>query len=435
MEVALKADKNSPGDLLVMSAFSLGWRMADLYRAEQQGITKDNSKDLPGLGSLSPDLRRLIQVDQVTVGIHKFADAISAADLPELDVSAVRAACEKEQDGGASLADSASSKPVSGSESDKEQEKIAGAEFDKTGFKSAVYDLHCALLGELTATDARYGRAYGLGRALCDLCRKPDDADAVVSAFASGRVATLRGWLEELTTAFPSHSAHSVSSSLNNWSAWARDQDVSKANARPLARRQGDLWRAMLSGEKRPQDLLELNDYLDATADAGRQAAKAIRRTVARFALLSIVAVLLVLIGVGLLVVGGPSTDIAGATSLLAAVGLTWKGVGTVLGKLAGRLEVPVWGAVIDRAIGHAVTLVPVPEPAKGDRTIAQRTEIYFDPWTGGSSSEKGVLALQIAAASGASSTEDDTTFLSDPATGSPGTPTDDDGSVTGSDS
>lgn len=422
LEAAIKADKDSPGNGLVMAAFSLGWRMADLHRRESQGQKTDDSGDLPGLGSLTSDMRREIQVDQITAGIHKFVDAIEGADLPAIDLSGITAARGNQPNGS-----SGSAKPASADDAseavpqDNAQGREATPEFNAARFKKAVFDLHCDLLGELTATDARYGRAYGLGRALCDLCRKPSNDAAVISEFTPGRVATLRGWLEELTTAFPAHSAHSVSSSLNNWSAWANDAATDKTKARALARRQGELWRAILSGEKRPQDLLEISDYLDAAADAAQQAAKAVRRTVARFALLSALVIVLVLVGVGLLIVGGASTDIAGATSLLAAVGLTWKGVGTALGKLAGKLEAPMWGAVIDRAVSHAVTLIEFPKPPKQNTSIAQRTQIRFDPWTGGSSVARRGLAVEIAAASDGS----DAARASNERAGSAETPTD----------
>ena len=51
----------------------------------------------------------------------------------------------------------------------------------------------------------------------------------------------------------------------------------------------------------------------------------------------------------------------AGLSAVLAALGLTWKGVGGTLGVLAGKLEAPLWGAELDGAVTDAVTLVPAP--------------------------------------------------------------------------
>jgi hypothetical protein len=59
---------------------------------------------------------------------------------------------------------------------------------------------------------------------------------------------------------------------------------------------------------------------------------------------------------------------VAGATSVLAGLGLTWKGLGTALGQLAEKLEQPLWGAVVDDAIDDAITLLPDKKAEKGDR-------------------------------------------------------------------
>jgi hypothetical protein len=49
---------------------------------------------------------------------------------------------------------------------------------------------------------------------------------------------------------------------------------------------------------------------------------------------------------------------IAGAGSILAGFGLTWRGVGRSLGGAAGKLEQPLWGAELDKAITQAITLL-----------------------------------------------------------------------------
>ena len=60
-----------------------------------------------------------------------------------------------------------------------------------------------------------------------------------------------------------------------------------------------------------------------------------------------------------LLVIGGGSQIVAGATSIIAAIGLTWKGLGGTLGALAGKLEQPLWETVLDATIADAITLLP----------------------------------------------------------------------------
>jgi hypothetical protein len=87
----------------------------------------------------------------------------------------------------------------------------------------------------------------------------------------------------------------------------------------------------------------------------------------------------LVVVGVGLLIWGafeGGGPLVGGVTSILAALGLTWKGVGGVLGQLAGKLEQPLWGAVLDDAIADAITLRPNnPADKRGRRELALSLE------------------------------------------------------------
>jgi hypothetical protein len=49
---------------------------------------------------------------------------------------------------------------------------------------------------------------------------------------------------------------------------------------------------------------------------------------------------------------------VAGAGTILASLGLTWRGVGRALGGLASKLERPLWGAELDIAVTQAITLL-----------------------------------------------------------------------------
>lgn len=78
--------------------------------------------------------------------------------------------------------------------------------------------------------------------------------------------------------------------------------------------------------------------------------------------------------GVCLLSNGNSGHLVPGATSILAGLGLTWKGLGSALGQLAGRLEQPLWGAVIDDAIADAITLLPDNNAERGGRRDVARS-------------------------------------------------------------
>jgi hypothetical protein len=327
---AAEAVSTQLGDPRVSAAFVLGWQMAELYRPNLRRTSVRVDDDLPGLGALSTRDRLEILVDQIEAGVTKLAEPVWQAGLAPISLLALRVS------------------------------------LDGDDFQQQVLVLHRTLLGTLTAADFRLGKAYALGRALADTCRKPKDMEGLRKEFGTHRIATLRGWLDELSSALPAHAAHSVAASLGRWSVWIS----AHPRETPLAQlqRQGELWRALLSGEKRGNELLEFDNYLDASgALASRMAANA-RRAITKFWLLIVVIAALIVGGIVLLVIGGSSQIVAGATSLIAAVGLTWKGVGSAVGQLVGRLEQPVWGAVLDVAIADAITLLPGNQGDKGGR-------------------------------------------------------------------
>jgi hypothetical protein len=331
---AAEAASTYRADPQVCAAFALGWQMAELYRPDLRRTRAQQDDDLPELGSLSDAERLEILVDQIEAGVTTLAEPVWRAGLPPISLLALRRS------------------------------------FGRDNFAGEVKALHRTLLGTLTAADFRFGKAYGLGRALADTCRKPRNIEGLREEFSADQIATLRGWLDELSSAMPAHAAHSVGSSLKRWSDWITGQADATTLAATLdqLRRQGELWRALLSGEKRGSELLEFDNYLDASAAlAGRMAAGA-RKAIAKFWLLIVVVAALVIGGIVLLVIGGSSQIVAGATSLLVAVGLTWKGVGGALGRLVGRVEQPVWGAVLDLAIADAITLLPQNTRERGGR-------------------------------------------------------------------
>ena len=104
---------------------------------------------------------------------------------------------------------------------------------------------------------------------------------------------------------------------------------------------------------------LTWSNYLDAARQLASQTATIVRGVVRRIPLLAGFIVALVVAGVVLLFQGSSSQLVGGVTSILAALGLTWKGLGGALGQLAGKLEQPLWGAVLDDAIADAITLLP----------------------------------------------------------------------------
>jgi hypothetical protein len=319
-------------DPRVSAAFALGWQMADLYRPGRRLRHAPAAQDdLPGLSRLDESEILRLGADQLTAGLATLGGAIRQAGLEVPSLAAL------------------------------ETTVAEGGDADE--LRRRVMDLHVQLLLVLTAANFRLGKAYGLGRALADTCRSPVDIESVRAEFEHFRVATLQRWLDDLGSVFPPHAGHSVAGSLWHWSEWVHRGDAGRereSDVLRLLRRQGELWRALLSGEKLGTDMLEIKNYLDAASGLLKRMRGVVVGAILRFPLMSLAIVGLFGGGIALILTEHTKASIAaGVGGIVASLGLSWKGLGAALGKVAARLEQPLWGAELDAAIVDAITLLP----------------------------------------------------------------------------
>jgi hypothetical protein len=334
------APADADGDPLVSRALVLGWQMARLHRtAVRMGTTGVSSEGkLPGLSRLSGGQRTEIGIAEVHAGLHLLGPRFEAAGLPTPSADDVN-------------------------------EAFHGTSSD--ALKEAVYCLHICILGRLAAADARLGKAYGLGRALSDTCAVETRAEAI-EEFADGRAMQLREWLQDLESALPPHSARAVHLSMDRWVAWA---DMAAASPAPAAattdedddiqralERQGRLWLALLSAQKSGTDMLEVRNYIDAADRLVTHAKTIIAGLLKRYRGSVAGAVAVFLVGVVIALASDEGGHVvAGIGVAAAALGVTWKGIGSQLGGLADDLRRPLWGAELDEAIAEAIDEVPEP--------------------------------------------------------------------------
>jgi hypothetical protein len=311
------------GDERVMVAFSLGWQMAEVYRPDRRRNSPPAAQDdLPGISRLSaPELLEM-GLFQVQAGITKLKHPICDAglELPDAQHFAQKIV------------------PLS----------------DPQLRSDAIREFHVGLLATLTAADFRFGKAYGLGRALADTTRLPPDWRAEL---ATHRVGTLASWIRDLASALPPHAAHPVAQSLEAWSRWAQSQAGDGGDTRRKLAAQGRLWRSLLSGEKRATGVLETSDYVKAGEGMVKRSGALISRFLLHYWWVVLTAV--VLLGVGVWLIVGPGSGIAagfGGASIFASIGLSWKGIGTSLGTAAARVEEPLWQAELDTVIYARIT-------------------------------------------------------------------------------
>jgi hypothetical protein len=235
----------------VCLAFQLGWDMSCLYhqartrsQAPKFAITKNSEEKkvypkLPAQSDFNGSQRTARRLTAVGAGLFRLTAAFERAGFQRPSTEEVRIAFE-----------------------------TRGA---RDTLKERIFQLHTTVLVRLQAADARLGSAYNLGRALV-ATRECETAAELRSQFRAQRINGLRDELDDLVSALPVHAGHAVSMSLCWWQCALAprlkgtegDEQVRPAKG---LRRQVDLWRALLSGEKQGSDMLRAEDY---TAAANR---------------------------------------------------------------------------------------------------------------------------------------------------------------------
>jgi hypothetical protein len=398
----------------VVSAFVLGWHVTQLFHANVPSSARPRQVSvdtLPGIGDLDPLSRARLLVAQVQADLHRV---------------------ERFNDAGQQLPDPS---PI--------QSLLQADERQQGQLQQAMLQLHQQLLVALTAADFRLGKAYGLGRALVETTLVPDTKDPVTfqRAFSRYRLASIFGWLGDLKSAFPPHATEAVRRSLEAWGAWvqsptlyraiddnrpatdarmgsptpgtaargsppARDlrlrrvlpmSSYARQSPRPQARpvdwasprdrqsvtralhRQGELWRAVLSGEKNCLDSLLTDDYLIAADQLLGHIRHLTLRFLRRFWITTtVVSVVLVGAIATALLVHATSTVIAAVITGAGAIGITWKGAASSLGRVLTHAERPLWESELDAAVADALTVIPQ-ERRSADRS-ADRNSMDHEP-------------------------------------------------------
>ena len=90
------------------------------------------------------------------------------------------------------------------------------------------------------------------------MCGGPADREGLQERFKHYQLENLRGWLNDLASALPAHSAKAVLGSLTRWEAWtanaltAPEEDLYAAlpTLRRILPRQAEMWRDALCGER-----------------------------------------------------------------------------------------------------------------------------------------------------------------------------------------
>jgi hypothetical protein len=328
---AVREQERSSADRQVSASVALGWYLAALAHPGKVTETAAAVRGATmGLGALSEGQMLAYCQDHVAVAFAKLRDVVDkAAALPAEEL--------------AKLGDC-----IKSAEDDARRE-AAGA-------------VDAKVLSALSATDFRLGKAYGIGAALMNLTTRPPEQADLKAHLDDARIAPIVAAIDDMSSALPAHAGHGVRESLREWQKSVVDNSP-VAPDEPATwlqlGRQGELWRAVLAGEKSGRDLLEIEDYVDAADRLSKRMRGVAFRLVKQFPAVCILIVALFIGGVLLVTLtDSEAAIVAGAGTILASLGLTWRGMGRTLGALASKLERPLWGAELDIAVTQAITLL-----------------------------------------------------------------------------
>ena len=332
----------SPG---VQVAFALGGHVVELYYSHVPDRKEKSASvpvDLPGLSELSSIDTARLRGQQIAAALVQVCDYKGA---------------------GQTAPDAAKLNTLLG------QNTRAHGEV-----KEALEVLHLKALTTLTAVNPSLGKSYGLGRALAQTCLLPptaeDKAGSYKEEFGANRIANLQNWLSELKSAFPAHSAQAVQSSLALWVVWvpkpqigsrpfAWEAEGGKATDKAL-HRQGQVWRAVLMGEKSAVDSLTATDYVKAAGRLLGRFQQLLWEFLRRFWVpVGLVILVLIALVYALTSITGAAAEGAAVLGILATLGISFKGLTASLGKVLNQAEQPVWEAELDESIAVAVTCLP----------------------------------------------------------------------------
>jgi hypothetical protein len=329
-------------------ALGLGWQMVELHlsASPRPGQPPERQLQLPSLSNLGAAQRTEMGLAQINAGLVKLAGALSAADLVHPTITAA-------------------------------DQAFRATPPDRDALHNAFYDLHLELLDALQACDPKLGTAYRLGNALAYTCLLPKDAPSLRKEFQHNRLNNLQEWLADLASALPDHSARSVALSLDLWQQVIPNPGptdwTAPTETLPALHRQGKLWRAVLTGEKNPRDMLSPAAYITAAAELLSHTRRLVGHFLWRYLpAIALVALLLLAAAAVIIFVGSVGKVLAALLPLAAALGLTSKGLIAALRSTASKLEQPLWGAELDTAIGAAITLAPGLSGAKSAKETAK---------------------------------------------------------------
>lgn len=315
----------------VTTALRLAWHMSEAFdevqpkdKPAEKPDDGDTEAHLPGWSELTPEERALVLHEQI---LHDIA--------------------------------------VLGIKRDDNLDTLAKTEPTlREAYKTALDGVFRKLHRELSAIDGKLEVALSLGRALADSVNLPHTGKDLKAEFRHWRLANIYEWLNDLHELLPEGAADAVYGSLQNWehSVDALDPKADiESNLRAL-HAQGKLWKQLLCGDKRVADQLGADDYISAAQQLITRFGTLTRHFLKNH-WIAVTIVIAIVIGLAVLIlISGADFNqklVGFIATALGAFGLSWKLLGSTLGRTLTAIEKPLLAAEMKEAAVLASTILP----------------------------------------------------------------------------
>jgi hypothetical protein len=321
------------GDPAVVAALALGWEMADLYAVrELDGPVPELPPTLPGIARMLPRQRVHASLLRIRVLIRR---ALAAGVAETIRVPSAQILGEL-------------------------------PEGDQPAWGQALYDLHVQLVGALRAAGDAPVQAYDVGRSLGEICQDPRDLSALIDRLDVRNVLPIQGRLADLASVLPAHSAAAVSATLEQWQRWTGEARAreSMSDVRGALRRQGELWRALLSGDKDARQMIDPDTVVAASVRHASRLGTLIRGLAGAYLpALGLAALATLLLVYAILFHNGIATVLGALGAVAATLIVLRRVVSLTVGNTIDELRDGLWSAELDSAVAQSVLRLPPRTP------------------------------------------------------------------------
>jgi hypothetical protein len=248
---------------------------------------------------------------------------------------------------------------------------VPGHDGNEEAWEEALRRLNLDILCALAATRQEARLAYELGRSLRDTANPRDQhppKPTLSRVFARDRIATLQGWLAELSTHFPPQTAVVVATSLGRWNEFATVTAGKSGDSTKPAEtmyqyllRQGDLWLMLLTGAYTTSGLLSPEGYVAAGRLALRRSAAIVRGILKHYWVALLVGAIALggILYLAVTYLGGAAKVWTSITAIVGSLGITVQAVTSTIARLAAEAERPVFAAAEEDVMAWAITTLP----------------------------------------------------------------------------